>query len=235
MALYGQSLQTVRGLAGVDVNARVVALRRLLHERAEQGRAASAAELANAGDAIRLRAELAQLANRLSGEMAEVLTCSSCAMAVCSSNTGRQRCHRQACSRRQSLIATTLQQVRDFVTSETTDICAFVEERIEEALQQAAAQASQPRAPLQQERQLGGEAAQPSSGPLTVSVLRSAPEWGSSSAPAAVMWSPTSSARGSLPDAAVAAEVPRSMQDLWHHMQRGMHRLEVRLLWRVLY
>ena len=54
-------------------------LRRLLHERAEQGRTASAGELVNAGDGIRLRAELAQLANRLSGEMAEVLTCPSCA------------------------------------------------------------------------------------------------------------------------------------------------------------
>jgi hypothetical protein len=142
---------------------------------------------------------------------------------------GRLWCHRQA-SQRQVLIATILLQVRDFVTSETTDICAFVEERIEEALQQAAAQASQPQAPLQQERQLGGEA---TSGPLTVTVLRSAPDWGSSSAPAAVMWSPTSSARGSLHDAAaVAPEVPRSMQDLWQHMQRGMHRLEVRPPWK---
>jgi hypothetical protein len=115
------------------------------------------------------------------------------------------------------------------VTSETTDICAFVEERIEEALQQAAAQAAQPQDPSQQGKRLGGEAVQPPSGPLTVAVLQSAPEWGSSSAPAAVMWSPTSSARGSMPDSAAApAELPRSMQDLWLHMQRGMQRLEVR-------
>lgn len=116
------------------------------------------------------------------------------------------------------------------MTSETTDICAFVEERIEEALQQAAAQVSHLRDPLQQERQLGGKAAQPASGPLTVSVLRSAPEFRVSpewaSAPAAVVWSPTSSARGSMPD--VPVELPRSMQDLWQHMQRGMQRLEVR-------
>ena len=117
------------------------------------------------------------------------------------------------------------------MTSETTDICAFVEERIEETLQQATAQAAQPRDPSQQDRQLGSEAAQPSSGPLTIAVLRSAPEWASSSAPAAVLWSPTSSARGSMPDAAAApADLPRSMQDLWQHMQRGMQRLEVGLI-----
>ena len=114
--------------------------------------------------------------------------------------------------------------MRDFVTSETTDICAFVEERIQEALQQAAAQASQPQLPSQQEKQQSGEAVQPTSGQLTVSVLRSAPEW--SGAPAALVWSPTSSACGSMPD--VPAELPRSMQDLWQHMQRGMQRLEVR-------
>lgn len=44
-------------------------MRRLLHERAEQDGAAAAG---NASDAIRLRAELAHLANRLTGEMAEV-------------------------------------------------------------------------------------------------------------------------------------------------------------------
>jgi hypothetical protein len=61
--------------AGNEINARLVALRRLLHERAEQGRTAAAAAVADAGDAIRLRAELAQLAKRLTGEMAEVLSC----------------------------------------------------------------------------------------------------------------------------------------------------------------
>lgn len=116
-------------------------------------------------------------------------------------------------------------QVREFVTSETSDICAFVEERIEEALQQAATQRSQ-----QHQRQQPGLAGQPGGGRLTIATVQpgSSAMWSPSSAPAAALWSPTSSGRGGAGDAAAMAELPRSVQELWQYMQKGMQRVEVR-------
>lgn len=173
---------------GSAIEARLIEVRRLLHERAEQGGAVAAGD---ASDAIRLRAELAHLANRLTGEMAEV---------------------------------------REFVTSETSDICAFVEERIEEALQQATAQRTQQQQQRrqQEQQQLPGLAGQPSGGRLTIATVQpdNLAMWSPSSAPAAALWSPTSSGRGDVGDAAAMAELPRSVQELWQYMQRGMQRVE---------
>ena len=112
----------------------------------------------------------------------------------------------------ESLAVVLGQEVREFVTTETADVCAFLEERLEEfASQQPASAAEDAKSPSGDASQ--ALALQTAGGSGQVSWSGASGQWG----PA-----------GGAEDGAFLTQMPRNVQELWHYLQRGMQHVEVR-------
>ena len=104
------------------------------------------------------------------------------------------------------------QEVREFVTTETADVCAFLEERLEDfASQQPASAAEDAKSP-------SGDAGQALS--LQAAGGSGQVSWSGASG----QWAPA----GAADDGAFLTQMPRNVQQLWHCLQRGVQHVEVR-------